>query len=78
MATLHVRNVPDEIYAALRARAEREGRSINAETIVVLRDALRPAADDLLEQIRSLRARTTLPTGAFAPERIIREDRDAR
>jgi antitoxin FitA len=78
MATLHVRNVPDELYEALRARAEREGRSINAETIAVLREVLRPSAEDLLEEIRSLRARTTLPTGAFAPERIIREDRDAR
>jgi plasmid stability protein len=77
MATLHVRNVPDDIYEALRARAESEGRSINAETIAVLREALRPATRDLLEELRRLRARTTLPTGAFAPERIIREDRDA-
>jgi plasmid stability protein len=78
VATLHVRNVPDDIYEALRARAKSEGRSINAETIAVLREALRPSREDLLEQIRSLRARTTLPTGRFAPERIIREDRDAR
>jgi plasmid stability protein len=78
MATLHVRNVPEDVYEALRARAKSEGRSINAETIAVLREALRPSPEDLLEQIRSLRARTTLPTGRFAPERIIREDRDAR
>jgi plasmid stability protein len=78
MATLHIRNVPDELYEALRARAEREGRSINAETIAVLREVLRPSPEDLLAEIESLRARTTLPTGAFAPERIIRRDRDAR
>jgi antitoxin FitA len=78
VATLHVRNVPDELYETLRARAEREGRSINAEAIALLDAALRPSAADLLEELRSLRARTTLPTGAFAPERIIREDRDAR
>ncbi len=40
MATLHVRNVPDELYAELRAAAEREGRSIGAETIALLRSAL--------------------------------------
>jgi plasmid stability protein len=78
VATLHVRNVPDDVYEALRARAKSEGRSINAETIAVLREALRPSPKDLLEEIRSLRARTTLPSGRFAPERIIREDRDAR
>jgi antitoxin FitA len=78
MATLHIRNVPDELYEALRARAEREGRSINAETIAALREVLRPSPEDLLAEIESLRARTTLPTGAFAPERIIRRDRDAR
>ena len=78
MATLHIRNVPEDVYAALRTRAEREGRSINAETISVLRESLRPSAEDLLAEIESLRATTTLPTGAFAPERIIRKDRDAR
>jgi antitoxin FitA len=78
VATLHVRNVPDDVYEALRARAKSEGRSINAETIAVLREALRPSPKDLLEEIRSLRARTMLPSGRFAPERIIREDRDAR
>jgi plasmid stability protein len=78
VATLHVRNVPDELYEELRIRAKREGRSINAETIAVLRETLRPSAEDLLAEIESLRATTTLPTGAFAPERIIRRDRDAR
>jgi antitoxin FitA len=78
MATLHVRNVPEDVYEALRTRAEREGRSINAETIAVLRESLRPSAEDLLAEIESLRATTMLPTGAFAPERIIRRDRDAR
>src|SRR3954469_4995510 len=40
MATLHVRNVPDELYEDLRALAEREGRSIGAEAIALLRGAL--------------------------------------
>ncbi|MGZ4290177.1 MAG: FitA-like ribbon-helix-helix domain-containing protein [Gaiellaceae bacterium] len=40
MATLHVRNVPDELYEELRATAERDGRSIGAEAITLLRGAL--------------------------------------
>jgi plasmid stability protein len=40
MATLHVRNVPDELYEELRASAARDGRSIGAEAISLLRTAL--------------------------------------
>ena len=40
MATLHVRNVPDELYEGLRAAAEADQRSIGAETISLLRGAL--------------------------------------
>ena len=40
MATLHVRNVPDELYEELRTVAERDGRSIGAEAITLLRSAM--------------------------------------
>jgi plasmid stability protein len=40
VATLHVRNVPEPLYELLRTCAEREGRSIGAETIVLLQGAL--------------------------------------
>jgi hypothetical protein len=40
VATLHVRNVPDPLYEALRACAEGEGRSIGAQTVVLLQSAL--------------------------------------
>ena len=36
MATLHVRNVPDALYEALRARAQARGRSIGNEAIAIL------------------------------------------
>jgi antitoxin FitA-like protein/ClpA/ClpB-like protein len=36
MATLHVRNVPDDLYERLRAQAEAEGRSIGAEAVQLL------------------------------------------
>ena len=40
MATLHVRNVPDVLYEALRARAEQEGRSIGGQTVALLEEGL--------------------------------------
>ena len=40
MATLHVRNVPDELYELLRELAARNGRSIGAETCQLLYERL--------------------------------------
>jgi Antitoxin FitA-like, ribbon-helix-helix/Clp amino terminal domain, pathogenicity island component len=40
MATLHVRNVPDELYELLRERAGANARSIGAETIQLLQERL--------------------------------------
>lgn len=44
MATLHVRNVPDELYELLRERAAANGRSIGAETCQLLVERLVAAA----------------------------------
>ena len=81
MATLHVRNVPPELYDALRARAVREGRSINAETIVILREMLsRPVPFDpesFLAEIRAAKERWSWPAEGPTPEEIIRRDRDS-
>jgi hypothetical protein len=40
MATLHVRNVPDDLYELLRERAAANDRSIGAETIQLLHERL--------------------------------------
>jgi plasmid stability protein len=44
MATLHVRNVPDGLYEALRDRAAVNGRSIGAEAVMILGAELGPMA----------------------------------
>jgi antitoxin FitA len=79
MPTLHVRNVPTEVYEALRARAAREGRSMNAEVIAILRRSLTSRRDpeDVIADLRRFRERVQLPADAPAPEDLIREDRDA-
>jgi ATP-dependent Clp protease ATP-binding subunit ClpA len=52
MATLHVRNVPDELYELLREHAAAQDRSIGAETIQLLHERL--AADGWPRQPRRL------------------------
>lgn len=77
--TLHIRNVPPEVYEALRARAAREGRSMNAEVISILRRSLasRREPEDVIADLRRFRERVQLPPDAPLPEDLIREDRDA-
>ena len=42
MATLNVKNLPDDLYEKLRARAKRERRSIAQEATRILAGALEP------------------------------------
>lgn len=59
MATLTVKNVPDELYEKLKARAETNRRSINSEVILCIERAVSPRPIDpqrFLEKVRRLRA----------------------
>jgi plasmid stability protein len=78
---LHVRQVPDDLYEALRARAKAEGRSMSAQAVVLLRQAL--GDDDLtarrriaIERLKELSFPT--PPGFPLAQDLIREDRDSR
>lgn len=42
MATLTVRNLPEEVHRALRVRAARRGRSIEAEVSAILEETILP------------------------------------
>lgn len=42
MATITVRNLPDELYRALRVRAATHGHSIEAKTRDILESTVRP------------------------------------
>jgi len=42
MAAVNVRNLPDEVHRALRARAAKHGRSTEAEIRLILEMAVRP------------------------------------
>lgn len=76
---LHVRGIPDDLYEALRAAAEADGRSISAETIAILKSAL---ADTLMSKAKVMRniERRRIQMGdrvnQLDVENMIREDRD--
>jgi plasmid stability protein len=73
-----VRNVPDELYARLRCRAEAAGRSLSAEIIVALeRDLNRPEASvrELLDAIERRRQSDPLRVGGPSSLELLREDR---
>ena len=62
MATVTVKNIPDELYGRLKAVAEINRRSINSEIIVCIENAVtsrRINPDEVLENARRLRQLTT-------------------
>jgi plasmid stability protein len=75
MAQLTVRNVDDEIAAALKARAAKSGRSAEAEHRRILQEALMPRPrGDFFE--RAPARRVKLSEGRATTTDILREDRD--
>ena len=79
MAILHVRNVPDELYARLQERAASRRRSLSAEVIAMLERELgrsRPPIEELLERIDRRREQHPLPPDAPDVVELLREDRE--
>jgi plasmid stability protein len=79
MATLHVRNVPEPLYEALRERASERRTSISAEAVRLLERAIRvdrAGVGALLAEVEAGRA--ALRRGAPSPAALIREDRNGR
>ena len=78
MATLHVRDFPDDVYTKLRALAEAENRSLSQEAIVLLKRAVelegsnRERRRRIVTELRANRGLATAPE----PEELVREDRD--
>ena len=81
MATLHIRNVPEELVEALKRRAHASGRSLNAEVIQVLSEApARPkrSIDEVIESVRRRAERIKNPPSSEDLVLGIRQARDER
>jgi len=73
MATVTVKNIPDDLYARLKAAAANNRRSINSEIIVCIEENLlhrRLPAEQVLDRVRRIRA-------AIRPARMTIEQIDS-
>jgi antitoxin FitA len=79
MATLYVRDMPDDLYARLRDEARGSRRSIGAAAIEILQGELRHqpelAIGEVLSRARKVRARA-LRRAAVSAADDIRADRE--
>lgn len=72
---IQIRNVPDDLHRALKARAALEGVSLSE---YLLQEARRVAERPTLVEMRQrLRARTRV-TPRVSPARAVRAERDSR
>ena len=75
MASLQIRNVPDELHRRLKARAALEGQSLSEYALGELRRAMqRPTRRDLVERVAAFERLTAAASAADA----VRAERDAR
>jgi plasmid stability protein len=81
MPTLYVENVPEDVYEALRARAQGSGKSISAEVLALLAENVPTPAElarrrEVVARMRKIRSRQPGRGGPFPPtEQLLREDR---
>ena len=79
MPTLHVRNVPEDLYSEINAMAREQKRSLSAEVIALLERAVEPRRrkeDQLALLDRMYRDRVKLPKGLPSIVDVIREGRE--
>lgn len=87
MISLSVKNVPAELAARLRARAERNRRSLQRELLAILEaaadergthPAVLPPKDKISIEELAARARKLFPQGTESSVAYIRQMRDTR
>lgn len=74
---LSIKNAPDDIVSRLRARAERNHRSLQGELLAILEEAVRKEPALSVEEVLREVDRLGLQTGSESAD-LIRAERDAR
>jgi plasmid stability protein len=76
MATLTIKNIPDEVYEQLKQSAARHRRSVNSEVIVCLEKVLGSRSVDPTAFLTSLRALRENISTVFVTEEDLRAAKD--
>jgi plasmid stability protein len=78
MAQVLVRNLDEQVVAALRRKAELRGRSLEQELRVALTAAAQLTAEDRVALARRIRGLTPAAVKQTDSADLIRQDRDCR
>jgi plasmid stability protein len=79
MGDILIRNVDDAVIAAWKKRAAKNGRSLQAELVAELNEAVKAQRKtELIESLRRLRATVDMSKLDKEGWEMIREDRDSR
>lgn len=71
MPALTIKNIPDDVYNALKDKAKQQHRSINSEVITCLEHTLLPKRISTEERLSTIRAlRSQVKSGAITAEDI--------
>lgn len=75
MATLNIRNLPDEVHRQLRIRAAEHGRSMEAEARAILSAAVAgdEQPEDPLQRAKRLQAFVDKLCGGDKPQNVVDE-----
>ena len=77
MATLTLKNFPDDLYARLKARAAENRRSLNKEGVLAVERSLtQPVSADAATLLASLRRSRARMKGVFLTDADLRDARD--
>lgn len=78
MATLTIKNLPDALYAQLKARAAEHRRSINSEAILAVERALtETSAGDPTKLLTTLRRSRARLKGVYLTDKELRAARES-
>ena len=78
MATLTIKNLPDDLYAQLKDRAAGNRRSINSEAILAVERALtEPVAADPARMLTTLRESRAGLKGIYLTDKELRRARES-
>lgn len=72
MSTITLKNVPEDLHAALKSQARTHGRSLNKEILSVLQGRVSRSAQELIAEARAVREEAS---GVYLTQRELDEAR---